>query len=70
MWLGILNNNKLSFLEHGDRKVILVRNREDRYTTPDIKEIAKKYPNIKFVELPGLHEDYYENPKPYIDLLK
>lgn len=70
MWLGILNNNKLNFLDHGDRKVILVRNRDDRYTTPDIKVIAKKYPNVEFVELPGLHEDYYENPKPYIKLIR
>jgi hypothetical protein len=72
MWLGILNNNKLEHLnkliESGDRTVLLIRNSNDPYCSPQIKDKVKGS-NVKYAELPGVHDDYVKNPKPYIDLL-
>jgi hypothetical protein len=72
MWLGIIHNNRLGHLErlinHAGRKTIIIRNQQDPFSSPGLKEkiIAK---NVRFVELPGVHDDYVTNPQPYIDLL-
>jgi hypothetical protein len=72
MWLGIIHNNKLDHInklisKHG-RKTLIIRNREDSYTSSQVlKEINHR--QVTLIELPGIHDDYYTNPKPYIDLL-
>jgi hypothetical protein len=72
MWLGILNNNKLGHLREliarKDRRVIIIRNSRDPYCTPQIQHKLKG-PNVKYMELPGVHDDYISNPEPYIDLI-
>jgi hypothetical protein len=72
MWLGIINNNRLDHLEkligQKGRKTIIVRNREDPFSSPEIKGLIKG-PHVDFIELPGVHDDYVKNPEPYIDLL-
>lgn len=50
--------------------VIVVRNKQDVFCDPEIQELLKKYNNVVYEELPGLHEDCWINPKPYIELLK
>lgn len=72
LWLGIIHNNRLSRLEKliskPERKIIIIRNQDDAYSG---KQIAQKIhaKNVKFIEMPGIHDDYYENPKPYVQLL-
>lgn len=68
--LAIKHHRKLDFLEHlEDKKVVLVRNENDYFCSPGIESAVKKYPNVRYIQLPGAHDDYYTNPKPYIDLL-
>ncbi|HVS79056.1 MAG TPA: hypothetical protein VHD84_02070 [Candidatus Saccharimonadales bacterium] len=69
-WSVLKNQSHLDFLDkHKGQKVILARNQGDEFCSPLIRERLKKYKNVKYVELPGNHEDYYVNPKSYIDLL-
>jgi hypothetical protein len=72
MWLGIINNNRLGRLKklvgQAGRKTIIVRNRDDPFTSPELK-YKLKGTHVKFIELPGVHDDYCTNPQPYIDLL-
>ena len=68
--LALLNHRHSKFLEHlKDKKLIMVRNREDNTSSPDLEAATLGYSNIKYLEMPGHHDDYYTNPKPYIDLL-
>jgi len=71
LWLVLNSNSKnLDFLEELQGKnVILVRNHDDDYCTPDIKDFTHDFKHVKYVSLPGGHDDCYTNPKPYIDLL-
>ncbi|MBI2592163.1 hypothetical protein HYW36_01670 [Candidatus Saccharibacteria bacterium] len=57
----------LDLLEN--KEVILIRNEEDYFCSPEIKDRLKKYSNVRYIELPGGHDDFMTNPKPYIDLL-
>lgn len=72
LWLGIIHNNKLDRLEEiisvPNRQTIIVRNQDDDYSGKGLNE-KLRFRNLKFVELPGIHDDYYSNPKPYVDLL-
>lgn len=72
MWLGIIHNNKLDRLyelaDKPSRKVIIIRNQDDPFTTPKIVNYLK-HPSIEFVELPGVHDHFARSPQPYIDLL-
>jgi hypothetical protein len=70
IFVALSNHRSLGFLEAlKDKHVILIRNKNDRFCSPEIDGVIRAYKNIKFVELPGQHDDYYTNPKPYIDLL-
>jgi hypothetical protein len=72
MWLGILNNNRLDHLgaliKQNGRITIIIRNQEDPFSSPDLKKSIKGG-DLKFIDLPGVHDDYVTNPKPYIDLI-
>lgn len=74
LWLGIINNNRLDFLDRlsskPNRKVILVRNQEDDFTSPGIKQVVKNYPNLEYFELPGVHDAFATEPAEYIKLIK
>ncbi len=70
MWLVLRNKSKLEFLERVEsKKLILIRNRQDKYCSPEISKSIETNANVEFYEMPGGHDDYYTNPKPYIDLL-
>lgn len=67
-WSVLRNQSKLEFLEKlKSENVLLVRNQRDQFCSSSIKDLIS---GIKYVELPGDHEDYYSNPKPYIDLIQ
>jgi hypothetical protein len=72
LWHGVLNTNRLdrlhNLIEQPGRMTIVIRNSHDPFTTPEIKQEFKSR-KVKFIELPGVHDDYYMNPKPYVDLL-
>ena len=72
MWIGIFNNNKLGKIEDlsnvKNRKTIVIRNLDDPFTSPSIKDILKDK-SVEYLEMPGIHDDYTVHPKPYIDLL-
>jgi len=70
-WSVLKNQSHLEFLDQlSDKQMILVRNKEDEFCSPQIKKVINEYNNFKYIEIPGYHSDYYIDPKPYIDLLK
>lgn len=73
MWYGIMNNNRLDrliqLIEKSGRKTIIIRNHGDPFTSPKIKQ-ALRHKNLKYVELPGVHDDFVTNPEPYINLIQ
>jgi hypothetical protein len=48
---------------------IIVRNRHDAYCGPDLSEVPFKGPRT-FISLPGEHDDCWENPERYVNLLQ
>lgn len=69
-FIALKNHRYLHFLDLVEnKKVILVRNEEDYFCSPEIKNVLKKYPDVRYVELPAGHDDFMTRPKPYIDLL-
>lgn len=72
LWLGIVHNNRLEKLQQltsrPGRKTIIIRNTDDAYSGRGLEQQIKDK-NVTYVELPGIHDDYYENPGPYIELL-
>ncbi len=69
-FIAMKNHRYLHFLDLlENKKVILVRNEEDFFCSPEIKEAVKKYRNVRYVQLPGGHDDFMTNPGPYIDLI-
>ncbi len=68
LWWGLIKNRSLDFLKLNAGKIVLVRNTEDTYCSPQIKDDLSE--SIKYVELPGVHDDYVTNPEPYIKLIQ
>jgi hypothetical protein len=67
---GFKNHDNLVFLQAlGEKKVVVIRNDQDEFCSPDIQVALAGYKNISYLALPGIHDDYYYNPQPYIDLL-
>jgi len=50
--------------------VLLVRNIDDAWLTPNLDQLKAINPNIIIKEMPGEHDDWFYNPQPYVDLLK
>jgi len=73
LWLGVKNNNRLDRLyelaNDRSRQIILIRNHDDPFCDPAIQELFRDQTNVRYVELPGIHEDFTVNPRPYIKLL-
>jgi hypothetical protein len=68
--LALKMADNLSFLDElKDKNVLIIRNQQDKICSADIKVALTAYPDFYYWELPGEHDDYYTNPKPYIDLL-
>jgi hypothetical protein len=70
MFIALKHHRYLHFLDLlENKKVILIRNDEDYFCSPQIKDAVKKYTNIKYMPMPGNHDDFMTNPQPYIDLM-
>jgi hypothetical protein len=68
--LAFQHHGQLNFLQNLKSKHVgIIHNEQDYLCSPDIEVPIVSYPNIKFIRLPGGHDDYYTNPQPYIDLL-
>lgn len=50
-------------------QTVVVRNEQDAYCMPDLYSLPFQSKPI-FVTLPGGHDDCWQNPEPYIDLIK
>ncbi len=69
-FVALKNHRYLHFLDLlENKKVILVRNEEDYLCSPEIEKAIKEYKNVRYVELPGGHDDFMTNPQLYIDLI-
>lgn len=69
-WSVLKNQNYLKILDKlSYKKMILIRNKNDEFCSPEIETILSRYKNAKYKEVEGYHSDYYINPKPYIDLV-
>lgn len=68
--LAIKKADTLDFLDQlKEKNVLVIRNKQDPISSADLKIAIAAYPDFYYWELPGEHDDYYTNPKPYIDLL-
>lgn len=68
--LATRNADKLDFLNQlKEKNVLVIRNKQDLICSADMKVAMAAYPDFYYWELPGEHDDYYTNPKSYIDLL-
>lgn len=69
-WSIAKNRSHLDFLDRlSDKPIILIRNKDDEFCSPEVKAALKSYMNVKYVEIPGYHANYYLEPQPYVDLL-
>ncbi len=50
-------------------RILLIRNENDFFSSPQIKKLAQEQPNVKYVELPGRHDNVWIEPQPYVDLI-
>lgn len=70
-FIALKNHRSLHFLDLiEDKKALLTRNEEDYFCSPEIKKAISKYKNVRYVTLPGGHDDYLLNPQPYVDLIR
>lgn len=68
--LALKNQHSVDFLNAlGDKKAMVIRNQNDTFCSPEIQVALTAYTNVLYLTLPGTHDDYLTNPKPYIDLL-
>jgi hypothetical protein len=68
--LAVQHHGQLDFLQKLKAKNVgIIHNQQDYLCSPDIEIPIVSYPNVKFIRLPGGHNDFYTNPQPYIDLL-
>lgn len=69
-FIALKHHRYLHFLELIKNKpVVLIRNAEDYFCSPEIEKAVKDYKNVRYVELPGGHDDFMTNPGPYVDLI-
>jgi len=69
--VALRNHRNLSSLENiMNKKILLIRNSDDCFCSSEIHQAAKKYPNIRYLQLAGAHDDFYLNHAPYVDLIK
>ncbi len=55
----------------GAERVIFVADKDDPYPhAPELTEIIQNNSNICFISMPGSHQDIWEYPERYLDLLK
>lgn len=70
-FIALKNHRYLHFLDLlENKKIILIRNEDDYLCSPEIEEATKKYKNVRYVSLPGGHDDFMTNPEPYVEIIK
>ena len=68
---GLRKRSKLKFnLPPKNTDVVLIRNELDGFCHPDIQKLIPKLSKYSLKQLPGGHEDWWINPKTYVDILK
>lgn len=69
-FIALKHHRYLHFLDLLEgKRVILIRNEKDYFCSPQIKDAVQKFKNVQYVSLPGGHDDFMINPRPYIDLV-
>jgi len=53
----------------GAEKIIFLDNDSDRDHTSAVEKVRAAHKNVVYIPHPGLHEDCWINPQPYVDLL-
>ncbi len=53
-----------------NHQVIIVRNDDDDWLGPDLKELEHANPNLTIRHIPGDHDDCMFNPEAYVNLLQ
>lgn len=48
---------------------VIVRNRHDAYAAPELHQLPFNGPRT-FISLPGEHDDCWDNPEPYVAIIK
>lgn len=51
-------------------KVVFIHNQNDSFSQLEGLRLLSKEKGFGLVQFPGLHDDIWTNPKPYVDLLK
>ena len=70
-FIALKNHRYLHFLDLlENKKVVLIRNEEDYSCSSEIEAAIKKYKNVRYISLPGGHDDFMTNPAPYIGLMR
>ena len=50
--------------------VVLIRNQDDQFCTPNVTKLLPQAKGYKFIDMPGLHDDCWIDPEPYVKLIK
>lgn len=53
-----------------DHQTLIVRNRHDAWTTPDLHRWLDGKGSFGLLSLPGEHDDIWVNPEPYVNLVQ
>lgn len=67
--LQMAQNLDLESAWNSPQHQVLIRNRYDVYCLPGVLDVPFKGPRT-FISLPGEHDDCWDNPKPYLNLIQ
>ncbi len=70
-WTISLSARKHDFyaaLHH--HKVVIIRNQDDAWCTPDIQELLEPQIHLDLHTLPGQHDDCWTDPEPYVQVIQ
>lgn len=69
-YMYVINRSRLNLPRASQvRQVSLVRNAEDSFCHPHIQKILPLTSAYKLIEMPGVHDDCWAHPQPYVDLM-
>lgn len=70
-WHAMNKNWKVGKLPSDEKSsIILLRNDQDTYMHHHESSKLSQQKGWKYLQIPGQHDDIWENPKPYVDLIK
>ncbi|MDB5166170.1 MAG: hypothetical protein JWM37_242 [Candidatus Saccharibacteria bacterium] len=53
-----------------DHDIVLIRNDRDVWCTPEIEKLPTKGKSFLYYHVPGLHDDLWEMPAPYVAIIQ